>query len=565
MDAAQRAALLSEARAWLADDPDPDARAQLVRTIDAGDIETLRDGFGEPLAFGTAGIRGVLGIGPARMNLRTVARTTAGLCRNLLDSVDDAAQRGLCIGFDGRHRSREFAMEAARVALGAGLRVSLFEDTVPTPLLAFATVELGAAGGIMITASHNPREYNGYKVYGPEGSQIVAPRDAHITAGIEACGAARALPRVALDDARDEGRLSMLSGELEARYLQALPEPQGDAESLRIAYTALHGVGDALCRRALAQAGFAHVASVPSQATPDPQFPTVVFPNPEEPGAMDAVLELAERDQAGLVLANDPDADRLAVAARDGNGVMRAFTGDQLGALLADHVLRCTAQARQRVVLRSIVSSRMLDAIAAHHGARAYATLTGFKWIYARARELEAQGATMVFGYEEALGYSFGQPARDKDGIHAAVIIAQLAQRCASGGATLWDRLRELGDQHGHHVTAQHSARYAPQDGRARIDAVMAELRAHPPEALGARAVLECRDMLESTDLPAADLVILGLEGGHRVCIRPSGTEPKIKLYFECVSHLGDDRDETRATEALAEIRSALLERIGLS
>lgn len=585
MGASDADALIDEARSWLADDPDPRTRDALQALIDADDRKALCACMRPPLRFGTAGLRGLLGPGPACMNRAVVARATAGMCAHLLSDLPDAAARGLCIGFDARHGSLEMARQAAAVALGAGMRVRLFETPGPTPLLAYAVLEHGAAGGAMVTASHNPAAYNGFKVYGPDGGQIAAPMDAAIAARIEACGAAGELPQVALDTARADGRLEMLGEGLTAAYLADLKEtcPHADADAdadtgdgTGIAYTALHGVGEALARRALAEAGFGSVHSVQAQAQPDPDFPTVAFPNPEEPGAMDAVLALAESEGLALALANDPDADRLAVAARDRCGALRMLDGNQVGVLLGDYLLSLSPTDGRSFVVTTVVSTAMLARVAAARGAGCETTLIGFKWILQRAAERQAAGGRFVLGFEEALGYAAGQHVRDKDGVMAAVMVSGLARACAAQGQTLWDRLDALYTAHGHHRTAQHSARFEGPDGVAKIAAAVQRWRDTPPATLAGQAVTAFTDLQggerrtaagrEPATLPKTNALLIELHGGHRVCVRPSGTEPKLKVYFETVAPPMDDLDAARAQTAavLSALRSETLRGLGL-
>jgi len=531
---------------WIEDDPDPATQAELRALLDGDELGALHERFDAPLVFGTAGLRGPLGGGPSCMNRALVARTTAAVCARLIARLPDARQRGLCIGFDARHGSAAFAEEAAAVAAGAGFVCRVFEAPGPTPLLAFAVKHLRAAAGVMITASHNPKQDNGYKLYLEHGAQLTAPEDTRVAEAMAEFGSVRALPR--LDRAaRFERALQHALGEaLERDYLAAIaggrPAPK-DPSGLRIAYTALHGVGAPLMRAALARAGFSDVHEVAEQASPDPDFPTVAFPNPEEPGAMDRVLALGERVGAQLVLASDPDADRLAVGAREDRGKLVALTGNEVGALLADHLLREPGDDGKRLVIGSIVSTPLAERIAAAHGARFEPTLTGFKWICTRARELEAsEGLSFVLGFEEALGYAVGTAVRDKDGIGAGVVMARLAASLHRAGMTLFSRRDELHRAHGAWVSGQVTVRIEAGDALARATAHMAALRASPPDSLAGRAVIGAADLLTGerrgacslkTSLPPSDLLLWDLTGGDRVAVRPSGTEPKLKLYLD--------------------------------
>jgi phosphomannomutase len=553
-----------QARAWQADDPDPDTRAELDRLLEAQDLGGLRDRFLAPLAFGTAGLRGLLGAGPNRMNRKVVLRATAGLCAYVLEQVEGAAERGVCIGFDGRRLSRRMAEDAAEVAAGLGMKVYAFDHVVPTPVLGFACLRTHAACGIMVTASHNPPDYNGYKVYWANGAQIVEPHDAGIAAKIAEVGATDAIAREDRASAIAAGRLELFDDALERAYLDGVRRcavHPGLPRDVSIAYTALHGVGDRLARAALGEAGFTHVWSVPEQAEPDGAFPTVDFPNPEEAGAMDLVLALGRAKGAALVFANDPDADRLAVAVKNDEGAYVQLTGNEVGCLLGHYLLDQGPAGDARLVINTIVSSPMLGAIAEAHGARFEQTLTGFKWIANTALRLEAeQGARFVYGYEEALGYTVGQLVRDKDGISTAVVVADMAAWCASQGRTLLEELELVWRRYGMYLSRQVSEMRPGAEGAAKIAAVMARVRRAPPARVGEHAVRSFSDLstgerraadgaVSALALPPGDVLAMELEGGHRVMLRPSGTEPKIKFYF-------DVRVDVAEGEAIADARS---------
>lgn len=574
------AGLRDAATRWIEDDPDPATQAELRALLEGGELAALRERFASPLVFGTAGLRGALGAGPSRMNRAVVARTTAAVCARLIARLPDARQRGLCIGFDARHGSADLAEEAAAVAAGAGFVCRVFERPGPTPLLAFAVKHLRAAAGVMITASHNPKADNGYKLYLEHGAQLTAPEDQLVARAMTQVSSVRELPRLDRAARTQSARELPLGDALDRDYLAAIagqhPAPK-DASGLRIAYTALHGVGAPLMRAALARAGFTDLHEVAEQADPDPEFPTVAFPNPEEPGAMDRVLALGERVGAELVLASDPDADRLAVGARDDRGKLVALTGNEVGALLADHLLRAPATSeRKRLVIGSIVSTPLVARIAVAHGARFEPTLTGFKWICARARELErSEGLSFVFGFEEALGYAVGTAVRDKDGIGAGVVMARLAAELHREGKTLRSRRDELHRAHGAWVSGQVTVRLDGADALARATLRMAALRTSPPDALAGRAVVGAADLLTGehrgacsleASLPPSDLLLWDLAGGDRVAVRPSGTEPKLKLYLDVTEPVtaGEPvvaaRDRAKARlDALAEAARRLL------
>ena len=511
--------LLERATAWLAEDPDPDTRAELANLIDMNDVAAVAERFAGRLEFGTAGLRGALGAGPMRMNRAVVRRTTAGLAAYLHASGETGP---VVVGYDARHRSDVFAEDVAAVLSGTGLTALVLPRPLPTPVLAFAVRHLQACAGVMVTASHNPPEDNGYKVYLGDGAQIVPPADAEISAAIDAVGPLAGVPLAET--------WQRLGEEVLAAYLDAVAAlslvPDRD---VRVAYTPLHGVGRDVVLAAFARAGFPPPEVVVEQAEPDPDFPTVAFPNPEEPGAADLLLATAARTGADLAIANDPDADRLAVAVGG-----RLLTGDELGALLADHVLRHTTGA-DRLVVTTIVSSSLLQDLARAHGVAYAETLTGFKWI---VRAAEARpGFRLVFGYEEALGYVVGDVVRDKDGISAALAVAELAAAEKATGRTLLDRLDELEAEHGVHATEQVSIRVTDLSA---IAEVMAELRGRPPRTLGGSAVTDVVDLLPGGRLPASDVLVYPLENGGRVIVRPSGTEPKLKAYLEVVVPVGE-------------------------
>lgn len=535
--------LTRRAREWLDQDPDPETRAELQALLDEG--APLADRFGASLEFGTAGLRGELGPGPNRMNRVTVMRAAAALAKVLGPGAH------VVIGYDARHKSHVFARDSAAVLTGAGLRVSLMADHWPTPVLAFAVRHLNCAAGVMVTASHNPPRDNGYKVYWGDGIQIVPPIDRRIAEAIETIGRVDELPL-------GSTWTTLTADDVVTPYLDAITAlPIGDARDIRVVYTPLHGVGGDVLRQAFARAGFPAPHVVAEQAAPDPDFPTVGFPNPEEPGAMDLALRLAAGTTADIVIANDPDADRCAVAVPTPDGTWRRLTGDEVGGLLAEHVLAHTS-GDDRLIATTIVSSSLLARIAAAHRVRHATTLTGFKWI-ARAA---APGERMVFGYEEALGYTIGTdaglPVRDKDGIGAALAVAGLAAAAKRDGRTLLDLLDDQARRYGLHATAQLSIRVKDL---ALIGDMMRRLRAAPPRELAGRTVESAEDLAEGVDgLPPTDGLRYRLSGNARVVIRPSGTEPKLKCYMEVVVPVTATPADARAqaADALAAIERAL-------
>jgi phosphomannomutase len=561
---------IADARAWLAQDSDPDTRLELealLAAVEGGDESARRDlieRFTGALEFGTAGLRGVLGAGPQRMNRVMVARVTAGLGAYLLQEGRDAATRGVVIAHDARRKSRVFAEDAAEILAGMGVRVLLAREPWPTPLAAWAVTRFVAAAGVMVTASHNPPEYNGYKVYWENGAQIIPPHDIGIAATIATIGAVTALPRVALADAVSSGLVRELGDDVRDEYLRAAAalavRPEVPRDKLVIAYTPLHGVGADCVERLLRMAGFAAVHTEPSQREPDGAFPTVAFPNPEEKGAMDRVVALATRVGADVVLANDPDADRLAVAARDGSSY-RMLTGDQVGAILADYLL--AAGSGRRMVATTVVSSQLLGYLAASYGADYRETLTGFKWIGNAAIDWKRDtGGHFVMGYEEALGYSVGELVRDKDGVSAALLLAELAAWCQTRDKTLLDYLDDVYRKVGLFVTEQVSLTRPGADGLASIRASMVRFRGVPPTRIGAHDVTEIVDLsLGTGGLPKSDVLVYRLAGGRRVIMRPSGTEPKLKSYYEVRVEVGPSEPmsaaRARGLADLAALRDA--------
>ncbi len=534
-------ALRAAAESWLAQDTDPVTRAELRALLAGlpGTTAELRDRFAGPLRFGTAGLRGPLRAGPNGMNLVVVTRAAAGLIGWL---AEQGGAGPLVIGFDARHGSREFAERTAQVATGAGRPALLLPEPLPTPVLAYAVRALDAVAGVMVTASHNPPKDNGYKVYlgralgGPAGAgaQIVAPADAGIEAAIRAVGP---IADITLGEPG-----TTLPAQLTHDYVReaaAVLDPHGPRE-LRIAYTPLHGVGGVTLTAAFAAAGFAVPAVVAAQAEPDPDFPTVAFPNPEEPGALDRLIALASEIGADLAIANDPDADRCCVAV-PAAGSWRPLRGDELGILLADRLIR---RGTPGVFATTIVSSQLLGRLCSARGVPFAQTLTGFKWIVRAADDL-------AFGYEEALGYCVApELVRDKDGITAALSIAELAAELRLTGHTLSDRLDELAAEFGLHATDQLSVRV---DNLTAIDVAMSTARQHPPTTLLGAPLTSIEDLL-----PDNDVLTFRTEVA-RVVLRPSGTEPKLKAYLEVVEPVesGDvAAARTRAHAALITLRA---------
>ncbi|HEY7042283.1 MAG TPA: phospho-sugar mutase [Nocardioidaceae bacterium] len=538
-------------RAWIADDPDEETRAELADLLSLADgghpaaMADLIDRFDGRLEFGTAGLRGALAAGPNRMNRVVVTAAAAGLAAYLRETAGSGT---VVIGYDARHKSEVFARDTAEVMCGAGLDAVVMPRPLPTPLVAFAIRHLGCVAGVMVTASHNPPQDNGYKVYLGDGSQIVPPADADISAKIDAVEAVAEVPRSA--------GWTVLGEDIVESYIAAVAAlPASDsARDLTMVYTPLHGVGDETVEKVLVRAGFTAPIVVPEQAVPDADFPTVSFPNPEEPGAIDLAMALAAENDADIVVANDPDADRCAVAVSTDHG-WQMLRGDEVGALLADHLLR---RGVRGVFATTIVSSSLLGEQARAAGVDFAETLTGFKWI--------GRVPGLAFGYEEALGYCAAPDlVRDKDGVSALVRVAELAAELKASGKSLLDRLDEIAARFGLYATDQLSVRV---DDVTRIGEALERLRETPPSQLGGYDVVQTDDLNEGTDsLPPTEGIRYRLAEGGRVVVRPSGTEPKLKCYLEVVVPVDDsDVEAARISAAgrLDAIRGDLAAAAGL-
>ena len=531
--------LVGEVQAWIADDPDPITASQLQQWLDTNNESELRTSFNGFLQFGTAGLRGPIRPGPSGMNRAVVGRTAAGIVaymkeRNLTSVV---------IGRDARYGSEDYTFETAAIMSGAGMKVFVLPRPLPTPVLAFATNELGCDVGIMVTASHNPPQDNGYKVYlggtvdGIEyrGSQIVSPTDVSIAHKIDTITSLKELPR---------GKVwTVLGEEIIEKYIECTASLATRPGTLKIVYTAMHGVGTETLQRVFHKAGYPSPILVAAQAAPDPDFPTVAFPNPEEPGAIDLALETAKTFDADLVIANDPDADRCAAAVKDPVTGWRMLRGDELGAILGESIARKSSDG---IFANSIVSSSILKKIAGHYNLDFKETLTGFKWL-AKVKDL-------TFGYEEALGYAVdAKTVNDKDGISAAITVAQIATDLAADGKTLLDLLDEIWSRHGYHATEQISIRLSDLS---KVDVILGGLRANPPQNIAGRVVTSIDDLATPTDgLPPTDGLRIWLDGGVRIIIRPSGTEAKMKCYIEVI-----EKDSKTAQVVLDQLRPPLKE-----
>ena len=531
------AALIEEVKAWIADDPDPVTAAHLQSLLDSGDEAALKPLFNGFLQFGTAGLRGPIGAGPSCMNRAVVGRAAAGIAAYM-------AKRGMksvVIGRDARYGSEDYTQESAEILSGAGMDVYILPRPLPTPVLAFATAHLKCDVGIMVTASHNPPQDNGYKVYiGPTAdginyanSQIINPTDSFIASDIDAVTSLKTLPR--------GDKWTVLGEEVITEYIQRTIKLAPRPGDIKIVYTAMHGVGTETVQRVFNHAGFATLILVDEQCTPDPDFPTVAFPNPEEPGAIDLALAKARDFGADLVIANDPDADRCAAAINDPKVGWRMLRGDELGVIFGEWIARTHPTGTMG---NSIVSSSALRKIAAHYNVDFQEVLTGFKWL--------AKIEDLAFGYEEAIGYAVdSETVNDKDGVSAALFLAQIAMDLKRDGLTLADLLDEVWARHGFHGTEQISIRVSDMGAITRL---LATLRSNPPREIAGRAVEAIDDLAAPTDgLPPTDGLRIWLAGGIRAIIRPSGTEAKMKCYIEVITKSSEE-----STALINELREPL-------
>jgi phosphomannomutase len=531
--------LIAKARSWQSQDPDAETKAELEALILAGDESGLASRFGGRLGFGTAGLRGELGAGPNRMNRVLVAQAAVGIARYLKANFDDPS---CVIGFDARKNSDVFAKDSAEILVGLGVRAYLYDSLVATPMVAFAVRELGCSAGIMVTASHNPPADNGYKVFDFTGSQIIPPMDALIASEID-----KFAENESVSDLVRSSYYSSVPASISVDYLQGvsgLMNRHSDRKSLKIVYSAMHGVGAEFIEKIFDLAGMDPLIPVASQHKPDGTFPTVAFPNPEEPGAMDKSIETAKASGADLVLANDPDADRLCVAYKDSTGNYIQLSGDDLGLLLAEELAgRAKREGVSGTLACSIVSSSAIEKVAEHYGLDFAQTLTGFKWV--------GRVPNLIFGYEEALGYCVdSKRVKDKDGLSAALVVADIATTLAASGYTIGDQLEKLGARDGYFATDQISIRVKDLSI---IENLMKKLRANPIQELDGQTIVFTDYLNGWGNLPGTDAIQLDLADGRRVIVRPSGTEPKLKCYLLAVADQGP-----KSQSMLASLKAAM-------
>ncbi|MEZ9291608.1 phospho-sugar mutase [Vibrio lentus] len=566
---------MQDAMNWLARDPDPRTREELQHLIDKKMHAELEDRFTQRLEFGTAGLRGKVGCGPNRMNRLVIQETATGLGHYLIEHVANAAIRGVVVGYDGRLDSKQFAIDTASVLTALGIKVYLTANVAATPIVAFGIEHFNAAAAVVVTASHNPPEYNGFKVYWENGAQIIPPHDAGIADEIDVAST-KPIPLISLSDAEKQGNLVWLTEGYYQTYRAAInqsPYVRNDIDSAHttVTYTAMHGVGAQMAEDLLHDGGFHKVFSVAEQREPDGHFPTVNFPNPEEKGAMDLVVNLAKSVDADIACANDPDADRFAVAVRTDDTVRtdeasyKMLTGDQVGVLFA-HYLLSKPHTKNQLVGNSIVSSTLLEKVANSHGATYFQTLTGFKWLANIGMQLEDEDNKFLFAYEEALGYTIGTQVRDKDGLSALVVFAQLVEELKSQGRTVWDLLAQISLEHGVHTNAQRSIALDPDS-----PSIGSKLRSAQPKTIGDVTVSVIEDLqsslryiiggdTETINLPTSDVLIYHLQDGSRIIVRPSGTEPKVKVYYETVTKFEGSETYDEARQRGEEYTNNLIE-----
>lgn len=561
---ARAADWVSDARRWIRDDPDPDTARQLQTILDSGEVSALAGCFLPELEFGTAGLRGAVGTGPARMNLATVRRVTLALASVIKERIqvrvrgENKPNAPIVLGFDGRNDSPRFAREAVGVLAATDLPTAFFEQPVPTPLVAFAAQRLASPAAIVVTASHNPPEYSGYKVFGEDAIQIVPPFDTEVTDVLRSVGPAKdvACLRDAFDGAA--GNATPIDGTMGDAYVDAVIASRvigAKTEPIRIAYTPLHGVGAPWVDRVLSAAGYSQFHIESSQREIDGNFPTVLFPNPEEPAAWVQGLRLAREVDADVLLVNDPDADRMGAAIRSSSGDYRILSGNEIGVILTDYLLSHAVDARRTLVASTVVSTPMVTRVTEHYGARFERTLTGFKWLWTAMRAvLGAEDVQFGLCWEEALGYSTHAAVRDKDGIAAALTFADWVSECRVMGVTPLQRLAQLYQRFGAWASAQKCLSCPTSSGSNEIEQMMQTLRSEPPVELAGRRVLEINNYNHGAEqrppwCGASNLVEIEVEGGARIVVRPSGTEPKLKCYADVEVPVGPKEDPLQACD----------------
>ena len=548
---------------WCNDPYFDEASREELKALEGNEAE-IEDRFYRQLEFGTGGLRGVIGAGTNRMNIYTVRQATQGLANYIISQ--NGQEKGVAIAHDSRRMSPEFAREAALCLNANGIKTYLFESLRPTPELSFAVREFGCISGIVITASHNPREYNGYKVYWEDGAQITPPHDKNILAEVAKVTEFSAVKTMEEDDARAEGLFQVIGTDFDDRYVAKLKEQsihpeiiKDAAKDMKIVYTPLHGTGNVPVRRVLRELGFNQVYVVKEQKEPDGNFPTVNYPNPESPAAFELGLKLAKEVNADLVLATDPDADRVGIAMKCPDGSYELVSGNEVGVLLLDYIcagrIEKGTMPEKAVAVKSIVSTPLADAVAEHYGVELRSVLTGFKWIGDQIAQLEAADEVdrFIFGFEESYGYLAGPYVRDKDAVIGSMLICEMAAYYRSIGSSLKQRMEEIYAQYGRYLNKVDSFEFPGLSGMDKMSALMQGLRDKPLTEIAGHTIVKVTDYQkpEETGLPAANVLIYKLDNGETVVVRPSGTEPKIKIYY---TTLGKNLEEAEAEkEKLAE------------
>ena len=561
---------MSKYKEWLLSDYFDEQTKEELRSIQ-DDEEEIEDRFYRDLNFGTGGMRGVIGAGTNRMNKYIIRRVTQGLANYIINYSDDGKGRGVVIAYDSRHKSPEFALEAALVLAGNGIKAYLFDELRPVPELSFAVRELRAVGGIVITASHNPAEYNGYKVYWEDGGQVIPEQAREIIAEINEIDDFDLVKRIEKEDAQEDKLLEIIGQDIDDRYmeemLQVIPNREiasKKGDNMSIIYTPLHGTGNKPVRRALDELGFKNVHIVKEQAEPDSDFPTVKSPNPEDFSAFKMALDMAKEYKPDLIMGTDPDADRLGIVVKDSEGKYKALTGNQVGVLISEYLLDQLKKADQlpedAVIIKTIVTTEMIRKLTDNFDIELMDVLTGFKFIGEKIKEFEEKGnKTFIFGFEESYGYLAGTYARDKDAIVAAALIAVMALYYKEQGLTIYEKLTELMKKYGYHREDLSSIRLEGKDGQEKIQKTLAKLREERPDSFCGIKVVQYRDYQESKsynyqteeesniELPESNVLQYRLEDNSVVTIRPSGTEPKLKIYFMVESDTAAEADDKLA------------------
>lgn len=569
-------------RFWLVSDAFDEETKKELQAID-GDDKEIKERFYKDLEFGTGGLRGIIGAGTNRMNKYTVGKATQGLANYILKNNPDGAKMGVAIAYDSRNMSPEFAERSALVLNANGIKAYVFDELRPTPELSYAVRALGCTAGIVVTASHNPPEYNGYKVYWADGAQVVYPKDKGIIGEVNAISDFSLIKTMDRKEAEEKGLFNVIGKEIDDGFIKAIkaqavrPEEIKKAEDMVIVYTPLHGTGNKPVRRVLGEVGFKNVYVVPEQEKPDKNFSTVGYPNPEDPKAFTLAIELAKEKNAEIVVGTDPDADRIGVVIRDEKGNYDILTGNMTGALLTEYVLNGRKEKgllpENAAVIKTIVTTEMVRAIAESYNAELIEVLTGFKFIGEKIKQFEEDHShTFVFGFEESYGCLSGTYARDKDAVGAAMLVCEMAAYYKNRGMTLHDALEELYKKYGFYKEGVKSVTLKGIDGAEKIGKIMAYLRENTPEGFGGNKVLTVKDYKSGvfTDvatgnksespLPASDVLYYNLEDRAWLCVRPSGTEPKIKFYMGVKAE--SSADALAKVEAMEKSVDELLEKI---